>query len=77
MARRAKRVFCLLVVIALLLEPLCFSAQSGEPSNLPDPGVILEIERSICCVILDLSSYLFFTFVLLFAIRLLCVQWAR
>ena len=32
----------------MLLEPLCFSAQSGEPSTIPDPGVILEIERSIC-----------------------------
>ena len=47
--------FCLLVVMAVLLEPLCFSAQSGEPST---PGVIWEIERSICCVILDLSMQL-------------------
>ena len=79
MERRAKRMFCLLVVIALLLEPLCFSEQSGEKLNLPDPGVIFEIERSICCVILDLSSclHVFLTFVLLFAIRLLCVQWER
>ena len=56
MARRAKGVFCLLAVIAVLLEPLCFSAKSRELSTPPDPGVILEIERSICCVILDLIA---------------------